>query len=762
MNKKLLACAVLTLSFSLVAQQGDGGLPKSGKVSHTLKQVTKKFFSEPDVAALKAEDEVTDKAGNAPWRFGFNNYTSLNMNNSGSWNTLPNGDRIWQLAVVCQNALTVNLTLDNVTLPEGNELYVYNPDKSFILGKFTAYHLYEGNLGTELVPGSTAIIEYYIPAKNTGKTASLNVNTVTHGYRTANEFEAKAFGSSGSCNMNVNCPDGASWANQRNGAVMLVSGSNGFCSGSLINNTMNDGKPYVLTANHCYNGNSNVAAWVFRFNWQAAGCTDPGSSPSFSSLSGSVLRARRTPSDFCLVEITGGLVNNTVPTSYNPYFSGWDNTGVIPTSAVSIHHPDGDIKKISFDDNPLTISQGMGSSEANSTWTLHWDRNTTTEGGSSGSPLFDQNHRIIGQLWGGGASCSNLNGADYYGRLANSWNPSGSNSTNHLKTWLDPSNTGATIVDGFDPFAPVHTLDAAMSNPQGVTGRICSPAVTPQITIVNSGTSVLTSATIHYGFDGSTALTYNWSGSLNQYQSSIVSLPSATLIGGNHSFKAIVSNPNASADQNDANDTITSSFVLVVNGGVLDLNLALDCYGDEITWMLQDDAGTTTIYQGGPYTIQIPTGSTVATSFCLNDGCYKFTIIDDFGDGMSSSQNGCPKGHYTIEDQNNNILAHLDTTNANFGTIHTDNFCFTGTNGLKEYNSSWKLYPNPTSENVTIEVTANGLKTIHVMNATGQIIQTIQSDENAITIPASTLAKGMYFIRLTSGEGTSQKSFVVK
>ncbi|MGV3613041.1 MAG: T9SS type A sorting domain-containing protein [Fluviicola sp.] len=756
MNKKLLTCALLTLSLSLVAQQGDGGLPKSGKASQSLKQIPKKFFSEPDIAALRAEDEVTDKAGNAPWRFGFNNSTSLNMNNSGTWNTLPNGDRIWQLAITCQNALTVNLTLDNVTLPEGNELYVYNTDKSFILGKFTAYHLYEGTLGTELVPGNTAIVEYYIPAKNAAQTASLNINTVTHGYRTAGEFEAKAFGTSGNCNMNVNCTDGAPWVDQRNGALMLVSGSNGFCSGSLINNTLNDGKPYVLTANHCY---STPTSWIFRFNWQAAACTNPGSSPSFVSLSGAVLRARRTPSDFCLVEITGGLVNGTVPAAYNAFFSGWDNTGAIPTSAVSIHHPDGDIKKISFDDNPLVISQGMGSSEANSTWTVKWDRNTTTEGGSSGSPIFDQNHRIIGQLWGGGASCSNLNASDYYGRLANSWNPSGSNSTNHLKTWLDPNNSGATIVDGFNPSGPTNALDAAMSNPQGVSGTICSGTITPQVTIVNSGTSILTSATINYGYDGSTALVYNWTGSLNQYQSSVVTLPTATLSGGNHTFKAIVSNPNAGTDQNDLNDTITSSFVTITNGNIVTLDLAMDCYGDEITWVLQNNAGTTTFYEGGPYN-QTSGGSTAAATFCLSDGCYKFTISDDFGDGMVS--NGCPNGHYTIEDQSNAVLAELTSANANFGNDHTDNFCVNGTNSLKEFEASWKLYPNPTSEKLTIEIPSEGRKTIAITNATGQIIQSLESSENIIKIPADALAKGMYFIRLTSAEGTSQKSFIVR
>ncbi len=249
MKKQLLIISAILLGSISFAQQGDGGLPKGEKVSAGFKNLTAVTFAQPDIEALRAEDAVTDNTGTAPWRFGFNNYTNLDINNSGSWYDLPNGDRVWLLKVKCQEALTVNLTFDKTVIPEGNELYVYNEDKSFILGKFSAYHLYEGELGTELVPGNTAIIEYYVPAFNKENVGHVNLYRVTHGYRTAEEFQEKAFGSSGSCNMNVNCTDGAAWVNQRNSAVMLVSGGSGFCSGALINNTLNDGKPYVLTAN---------------------------------------------------------------------------------------------------------------------------------------------------------------------------------------------------------------------------------------------------------------------------------------------------------------------------------------------------------------------------------------------------------------------------------------------------------------------------------------------------------------------------------
>lgn len=463
MKQQLLAIfTIFLLSGSAISQQGDGGFPFATKHNIEGVLIDTKTLSTPNIEQLKQEDEIINEQKLGPWRFGYNNYVQFTMLNSGTWTNLQNGGKIWRLKVICTNALTVNLTLDNVIIPAGNELYVYNPEKTFILGKFTDKHLYQGELGTELVPGESAIVEYYIAPQNISDKHSLTINTVTHGYKTAGEFQEKAFGSSGNCNMNANCSDGDMWDNQRRSAIMLIGGSNGFCSGALVNNALNDGKPYVLTANHCSNSGGGPANWVFRFNWQAdvadinqTDCTiDPGVSPSFQSISGSVLRAKRAPSDFCLVEITGGLESGTVPISFNPYFSGWDNSDATPTSAFCYHHPSGDIKKLSFDDDPLvsaTETIAGVTPDTDGQWELQWDRNTTTEGGSSGSPLFDQNGRIIGQLWGGGASCWNLTAPDYYGKFSYSWNPSGSNSTNQLKFWLDPNDDGLTVLNGYDP-----------------------------------------------------------------------------------------------------------------------------------------------------------------------------------------------------------------------------------------------------------------------------------------------------------------------
>jgi hypothetical protein len=165
--KYTFIAAAFFLSSIGIAQQGDGGSPKG--YSYTIKNsksIHKKVFQEPDISALRAEDEINDELAIGPWRFGYNNETSLNLNNSGTWFTGSNGDKIWLLEIEATNAKTINLSFKNTAIPTGNELYVYNSDKSFILGKFESKHLYKGELGSELVPGSTVFVEYYVPANN--------------------------------------------------------------------------------------------------------------------------------------------------------------------------------------------------------------------------------------------------------------------------------------------------------------------------------------------------------------------------------------------------------------------------------------------------------------------------------------------------------------------------------------------------------------------------------------------------------------------
>lgn len=783
--KKLVLFALFASGVFLAdAQvQGIGGTPISYKEKYVPSSIiaTAKF-STPNIDALRAQDAIVDAEKSGPWRFAYNHMTDFNMNNSGTWTNLQNGGKLWRLKVNSKNALTLNFFLKDVKIPEGNQLFVYNEDKSFILGSFTENHLYEEQLGTELIPGETAIVEYYVAPQNQNHPHSLTIEMIGHGYRTVAEFQNKAFGSSGSCNMNVNCPDGSNWTNQRNSVAMLVQGGvngSGFCTGSLINNTANDGKPYFLTANHCY---SNPAQWVFRFNWQSANCPNPSSSPTnFNSLSGATLRARRAASDFCLVEITGGLNNGTIPANFNPYFSGWDIATTGHTTAVGIHHPAGDIKKISFDDNAPTVSNYNGIS--NNTWRVVWDRNTTTEGGSSGSPLFNQNGRIIGQLWGGSASCSNLAGPDYYGGLFMSWTAS-SNSAEQLKYWLDPSNTGTTTIEGYDPNAVVTTYNAGIINIIEPTNRIyCQNTVTPIVTLKNFGSVALTSVQIIITANGNNVLTHNWTGNLASNQTIDVTLPQITLPTGTVSLIARTNNPNGQADQQTSNDaTPALSITISNNPNPVVITITTDCYGEETRWALTPQGSTTQLMGGGNTTVSLQGGNanvigggysgnnasaysdqtTYTINTCLNDGCYTFTIADAYGDGMYYPN--CPtQGSYSIT--NGAATTYVTMPTNQFGNAASHNFCINASNVSVDelLHTSFNVYPNPSNGQVTVtldEQFANSA--ISVIDLTGRevYINTITSSVQGFDL--SHLAKGRYMINVSTNEGKVARTIVLQ
>lgn len=566
MKKILLSVLTLTAALQFntaVAQLSQGGVPLSfGKHYTQIQAIPVVNMPSFDLAALQAEDAVNDQS-KGPFRFGYNHMVNLSMANSGIWTSLPSGDRIWQLSIRSKGAKSINLAMDDFYMPEGAKLFIYNEDRSVVFGAFTSRNNDASNhFATDLISGEQITLEYYEPAAVGGK-GHMNIFRVTHGYRGGEDYY-KSFGQAGSCQVNINCALGANWQSEKRGVVCLVVGGSEFCSGSLVTDVPQDGKPYILTANHCSSSN-DMASWVFRFHWEAPTCSNPSSSPSSQSLSGSVLRARTGTSDFCLVEITGGLSGGTIPSSYNVYFNGWSNVDVPATSAIGIHHPSGDIMKISEAANATSTSTMSGAT----CWRVGQWTTACTEPGSSGSPLFDQDHHIVGQLFGGPSACgaSAANMYDNYGKFAVSWLGDGTSST-QLKPWLDPGNTGATIEDGYDPnaVAPAYTLDAAIQSiVSPATGYAsCNSSLTPQVILKNFGAATLTSCTINYQVDASTVQTYSWTGSLNTNSATTVTLPGLTgLSVASHTFRAYTAGPNAGTEEYTPNDTASSTFSII-------------------------------------------------------------------------------------------------------------------------------------------------------------------------------------------------------
>ena len=426
MNYRLLINIMIVFTL-LVGQVSIESTPKSFSLEQSI-DIPTQILPTFDIQKFIDEDEVERTSSEQkPYRFANPISVDFNMNTNGTWSIDNDGSSVWQLRIESPGAHSLNLIYDRFNIPEGAEFFVYSDDKEMVLGAFTNYnHKPHGGFSTAPVIGDAIILEYNEPAfpEFSGE---ISIDIVAHDYRNVFFNEERGYGDSGSCNNNVNCAVGDDWSDEiRSVAMILTSGGSRLCTGSLVNNTSQDLSPYFLTANHCLGGNNS---WIFMFNYESPSCNNQNG-PTNMTVSGSSLLANSSSSDFALL-----LLNETPPENYNVHYAGWDVSGSTPSIPVGIHHPSGDIKKISFDYN--------NASNSGNYWDVNNWEDGTTEPGSSGSPLFDGvTQRIIGQLYGGTASCTSIT-YDTYGKTSTSWNLGMSN-------YLDPNNTGASFINGID------------------------------------------------------------------------------------------------------------------------------------------------------------------------------------------------------------------------------------------------------------------------------------------------------------------------
>ena len=554
----LVLLFALLLPGAAIAQISYGGTPPSLDpvlAPQLASPVPVEVLPAFDLAPLLAEDVANSGRKDIPWRFGHNIPVQLGFDTAGLWETLTDGTRIWRLGIRSEDAVSLNLAFDVFLLPPAAEFFVRSADGATVLGAFTeASNKADGRFATTLVMDDEVVLEYREPAEAPFP-GELSILRVTHGYRSA-FGEERGLNDSGACNNNVHCsPLSDGWEEQIRSVAMLVTGGSGFCTGSMLNNTASDGTPYLLTANHCY---SNPSYWVFWFNWESPDCNNPSSSPPYDSITGASLVARDGSSDFALLELS-----SAPPEAWNVFLSGWDNLSTTPPEATCIHHPSGDIKKFTV--------EGSQVSPDGDYWEVGpWDAGTT-EGGSSGAPLFNGDHRIVGQLYGGWAACDGSNPNNYtdtYGRFDVSWD--GPAPDERLHDWLDPGGTGAEFFDGLDLGVPPPPFDAGVSalTQPDADAWYCSENVPAEVTLTNFGTETLVTVDVQYSVDGGPTALLTWTGALASGADVQVTLPDQVVSGaGSHTFEASASNPNGESDGNPANDSSSMSFDVLGSSG---------------------------------------------------------------------------------------------------------------------------------------------------------------------------------------------------
>jgi len=433
----------------------------------TLSAVAMETLPSVNVAALRADDQ--ERSGRiGPYRYGKTVDTDFTPDRHGTWEQLPSGRWLWRLRVRSRDAVSLSVGFSQFQLPDGATLYLHGPGETAVHGPYTADDATAGAHWTPLIRSERLILEMEVPA-NRRSAVGLRVAKVVHGYRALPGRGDAVPSKSGNCNLDVACNEADPWRKQVRSVGRYTYESDGItylCSGALVNNTAEDKTLYFMTAEHCISTPEQASTMVFYWNYQNQTCRTQGTpengsvtddNPGDQTSSGAVLRARSGnwhqmnqilgKPDLALVE-----VDDEIPDSYALYFSGWSRAGAATAEATTIHHPSGHGKRISFDTDSSAVA-GFGKNDEGDTHLRigDWELGTT-EGGSSGGPLYDSEQRMVGVLSGGFAGCEgggtdDNNEPDWYGRLAPGFETGDYNGMT-LADVLDPQNTGQETLDG--------------------------------------------------------------------------------------------------------------------------------------------------------------------------------------------------------------------------------------------------------------------------------------------------------------------------
>jgi len=798
---------------NIYSQLSHGGIPLSFNQPE-LKSIN--VYTTPDYDYLKILKEDNQKKDNSkPFLYGKNHEVNLSPSNSGNWSIAMNGEKIWQLRIKSKGAYAIGLIFNKYRLNSGVRMFVFSVNKKEVIGSFTAENnTTSSSFSTIPIPGDEIIVELNIPENQ--DFGQLNISGIIHDFK--NAFGLKTgYGSSGSCNINVNCPEGVNWQNEKRSIVKYsYVGSFGaeLCTGVLVNNTAYNSKPYLLTAGHCISSQSVANTAVFIFNYESASCIATGN-PSYHSLSAATLLSTGGNLDFSLLEL-----NTNPPPVYNVYYSGWNKTLTAAQNTVTIHHPQGDIKKISKDYNPPVTGDYGSGYLYNSHWNIiEWDEGTT-EGGSSGSPLFDQNKRIVGNLTGGDASCS-YNFNDYYSKFDLSWDYYAQPSK-QLKIWLDPINSGVSLLDGYDPNVSVPGLDVGILQVKSPIDSYCSGnEIVPEVIIQNKGSIDLTSASLNYKLNDGSTTAQSWVGLLKPSETINFQFNSILVSEGVNNIKFFTSAPNGLADSNNQNDTlssqyfgekiledvkidgskeicseslkgdyrteITGNYLWNVEGGIIDgadnlqsVSVIWNKWGEKLVKLHlsnlcneidAEDFKVEIIEQS--LQLEINTGGNGATVCYSIEDCNGNEVFYEcnlepfkkytkdlcmykgcYNFRLYSESNGVTS--YSLNNQLNDQII-LEGTSV-IGEIN-EQFTLNSSTKLSEFN----VYPNPAQNEIIIEGNFIELyedSKFAIFNLSGAMVLPYNSLIDRQIIEISKLPRGMYFIEINSVYGKFAKKFL--
>ncbi|MEY3412827.1 MAG: hypothetical protein RIQ70_1516 [Bacteroidota bacterium] len=763
-----------------------------------------------NLSQIQAEDLTRDKQG-LLYRIGVAQFTNITTENSGVWTNNTDGSRTWKLRVNSPDAEALSFLFETFKIYGGTTLKITDLNGKNVHNTLTSADVEDHfRQNAALCGGDDLVLILHEPAFT--QPSEILIDRVMHNYRSTGYAKKEKINESETCEVNINCtPVGDAWQDEKRGVARIYvveTGSAGWCTGSLVNNTAQDCKPYFLTALHCGVSTSaaNMTQWKFYFRYESPNCTNPSTAGTLDDyfITGCVRKADSADnggdsgSDFLLVQLgsaanEAATITSLKSANFNAYWNGWNANTTATTGGTGIHHPAGDIKKIStFSGNTVSTQWGTATgSHWRVTWTANANGHGVTEGGSSGSPLFNNSQGyIIGTLTGGGSFCTALNSPDQYGKMSYHWTSNGTTQAKQLKPWLDPTNSGVLTLAGSanpcTPTTPVAPVANFVANQTNVT-----PATTVSFTDQSTGVPTswawaISPATGWAYAGGTTATSQNPQVTFNTIGQYTVTLTATNAQGSdaevktNYIIVAAATGPCTPSVSGACDEYIQNVSLNTIN------NTTACTAGGYISYA----STSTSLAKGTQYTVTITpaVGATIGQAYTDDEIAVWIDYNNDFT--FSSTER---VGYVIVAAGWSNQFTFTVPTSAITGAVrmrvrisysvdgaidpcavstygevedYTINITAGGGVGLDESTiNNVVVYPNPANEMVTVDLNnvQEKLTEIQLVDITGRVLHSEKINDNVklYNLNISGLAQGSYSI-VCKGINTSSTQRIIK
>ena len=420
---------------------------------------------------------LIDRAAKSPTRFAVDIPHAASLSTAGDWST--SGElSIWTYSTRIPGAVSMSFHASRASFPEGALLSVTANGVRYV---YTADDIRTGEIWSRIGRGDSLAFELRVRAKD-ASLVRLDIASLQAGYRgfgvgirnhrRYDEIRKQSLAMTqelASCSENWSCHITATSTGPGEATAALVIAGVGQCTGVLLNNARGDGTPYMLTARHCENGDSDggapYIAGAMRVYWNAvSACGDTMGSiydPGIPSQYGA---------QTVVEQQDAWLVRLNQPPVVDSYYAGWDATGATFTGGFTPHHSLGGSRQfVGWHGQAAYFTLPIGSFESVHYASTVWG--TVNEignggGGASGGGLFNDVGRLVGTVVRGNDDANQVGvcpvasppapsqmdattlSTAFSGVFNSTDDPVSTTGAVTLQSVLDPDHTGVQVLDG--------------------------------------------------------------------------------------------------------------------------------------------------------------------------------------------------------------------------------------------------------------------------------------------------------------------------